>query len=670
MTVPASGAAPLEIEVRRCTVTVVRSGGWSWGPDPRGLVDRVVDALPGLLAEHFAGVLPGDGPDLELTGPVAVTVSASGTGPAHGGTAPLTAAFDTPPPLPDDSGPGAGAAAPGLSFEESLRAADRSWSPLSPSAFFAELAERDELGALLALLPDDSLRGWLRALLAEGAPPPGPGGNGAGGGAAPDPGPAGRLLAELARRSRTPASAGPPGGGEPDSGGDGPEAEPDGSRAATAAAGGPDPDAGARAVAAVLARDGAAAAARLLADTAGRPDAGDPSRLCSALAAVADPGGLLLLAEALGGAVPPGEPPRDTAPETGGPAPSARPGGAPALGAPRTAGEVPIWSALPFLLAGPLARIGYLDAVGPALAAAEAAGDAPCFAVALAYKVLGTTARGWRREQRDTEAAAVFAGLPGPLPEEYLAGFARRARPALPALDGVLALAVGRGHDPAEPLLLTGVDGDGGVLLLDAQGLFPVAWSADAAGLLPHWRGCGSPPVLVCGVPPPPGVLGALAAGGARLLTGIRPLRGEPLVRLAGRRPLWASAGQPPDPRLARALPGHAERVTELVRALVTERRAVPLDPGGALERSVTLAAALGLSTLAWTLWRDRETPDPVTALRRLADLDAVVRFGPDTVRVRIPLGRRHTDLLRGGLLADVRDVVWLDGRTLTFTGG
>jgi hypothetical protein len=57
-------------------------------------------------------------------------------------------------------------------------------------------------------------------------------------------------------------------------------------------------------------------------------------------------------------------------------------------------------------------------------------------------------------------------------------------------------------------------------------------------------------------------------------------------------------------------------------------------------------------------------------ALHRFADLEATVRFERDAVRVRVPLGRRHADLLRGGLLSDVPHVVWLGGRTLTFSGG
>ncbi|MFD8553063.1 hypothetical protein ACFV08_16045, partial [Streptomyces fradiae] len=69
-----SGGAGGGITVHRCTVTVVRRGGWSWGPDPRGLVQQVVDTLPERLAAHFGPWLAGGGPDVEITEPVTVTV--------------------------------------------------------------------------------------------------------------------------------------------------------------------------------------------------------------------------------------------------------------------------------------------------------------------------------------------------------------------------------------------------------------------------------------------------------------------------------------------------------------------------------------------------------------------------------------------------------------------
>ncbi|MEV7867272.1 hypothetical protein AB0P17_14495 [Streptomyces sp. NPDC088124] len=605
-----------EITVHRCTVTVVRRGGWSWGPDPRGLVDEVIDSLPELLADHFADQLAGDGPDVEITEPMTVTVRPGGrgrTGRTGPGGMPVEVHFAPAEmvEIPADVsavgtsavGTGPSDASPGRSFEESFEAAG-SPRPVPPvAALFAELAERNELDALLALLPDHSLRVYLLALL------------GAGQGDRPDDGgapgdrdtTAGRLLAELAGRAALP--------------------EPPAEALPAAPRGLPPGD---------LPSGDTTALARLLTEhlTSAPPEPSSPSGRSGRSGSRAE------------------EPP----PAAGGAVP------------PRTTGEVRVWSALPFLLAGPLARIGYLDAIGPALAGLELTEESPLFAAALAYKVLGVTGRGWHRTREDSEAAAAFAGLGPPVPEDRLTDFARTAAPAFPVLDGVLALSVCRGHDPAAPLLITGAEDR--LLLVDAQGMFPIAWAATIRALLPYWQSCGRPHVLICDGPLPPGSLRELAAADVPFLTGIRPLRGDPVTRLPWRTPLWTAPGAPPDARLAAELPGHTARLADLITALVAERRAAPLARDGGLERTVTLAAALGLSTLAWTLWRDRETPDPLLALRRFADLDATVRFEPTAVRVRVPLGRRHTDLLRGGLLADVPDVVWLGGRTLTFSGG
>jgi hypothetical protein len=548
-----------EIVVRNCTVTVVRRGGWSWGPDPQGLVQLVLDALPELiessLASHLAGELgfaelvagdagitgelACDGPDIEITEPVTVTVRWGqgqwpGSSPPEVVVSPVPVADVIERDVPESAT---------ASFEES---AESSWSPPSVTGLFNELAERGDLEPLLALLPEESVRVFLRALLGADSPDLSA--------------VVSRLTTELERREMSSSI---------------PEE--------------------------------------------------DLVRSPASESSVAEP---------------------------------------PRVDVPKVRGETQVWSVLPFLLAGPLARIGYLDAIGPALAGVDMAEEAPLFAAALAYKVLGVTSRGWRHAERDSAAAAAFAGLEPPLPE--LVGFARRVRPALPVLDGVLALSLARGHDPGDPLLIMCVADR--LLLVDAQGMFPIAWAADVAGLLPHWQACGRPAVLVCDSPLPPGCLRELAAAGVRFMTDVRPLRGDPVSRLPWRAPVW-TAGLP-DLRLAASFSGYASRLGELVRAMLVERRAVPLAEDGALERSVTLAACLGLGTIAWMLWRDRETPDPVLALTRFADLEASVRFSADAVRVRVPLGRRHSDLLRCGLLSDVPNVDWLGGRTLTFSGG
>jgi hypothetical protein len=53
----------------------------------------------------------------------------------------------------------------------------------------------------------------------------------------------------------------------------------------------------------------------------------------------------------------------------------------------------------------------------------------------------------------------------------------------------------------------------------------------------------------------------------------------------------------------------------------------------------------------------------------RFRDLDARVWFEPDCVRVRIPLGRRHADLMRHGVLTTIPRVPWLGGRCVDLGG-
>jgi hypothetical protein len=565
MSAPTGG----EITVHRCAVRVVRRGGWSWGPDPRGLVQRVLDALPDLLAAEFGEHLTGDGPDLEITEPVRLSVRLAARGggglvpaslvldrAASGG--PLSEPVPTPVPVSVADGPAAALVEP--STLDTFAEPPDSVTDVPVAALFEELLARDELAALLALLPEETVRQYLSVLLAEGAGEPADPGT---------PGPVAGPAAELARRL---GLAGPP-----------------------------------------------ATGAELL-ELLGSPPGETGERAGTAAVVEGTSGGVTAV--------------------------------------PRPVGETRVGSVLPFLLAGPLARTGYLDAIGPALSGVDLLGDAPLFAAALAYQVLGEPQRGWRRTPEDDVAAATFAGLAS-VPD--LTGFARQAGPALPVLDGVLALSLCRGHDPAVPLLIAGVDD--GLLLVDAPALFPVAWSSTVEGLLPHWEACGRPPVLVRDGPLPPACLRELAAAGVRFLTDARPLRDDPLTRLRSRTPLWTTGGV--EPRLAAGLP--AERLDELVRTLFTARRSVPLARDHSLDHSVALAASLALGMIAWQLWGG-ETP--VLTLTRFADLEATVRFTRDAVRVKIPLGRRHADLSRGGALTDVPDVVWLGGRTLTFSGG
>ena len=262
-------------------------------------------------------------------------------------------------------------------------------------------------------------------------------------------------------------------------------------------------------------------------------------------------------------------------------------------------------------------------------------------------------------------AAAAFAGLAAPVPGPELTEFARVAGPVLPGLDAVVTRALAEGHTVGEPLVLTG--GHDGLLLADREGMFPVAWTDTAAGLLSAWNMCGSPPVLVA--PGAAGALTELAGAGVSFVVAAPPARGERWRRLP--HGLWTNDQENPGP--ARHAVGYQQAVdlaAELIQALAGERAAVPLAGDRALGRSLLLAAGLGLGTLAWTLWRERERTDPLLALERFADLSARVSFEPERVRVRLPLGPRHSDLSAHGLLADVPGVPWYGGRVVEFSGG
>ncbi|MGB5755586.1 MAG: hypothetical protein WBM50_01620, partial [Acidimicrobiales bacterium] len=59
-----------EVVIRRCTTSVVRRGGWSWGADTRRLVDGVVATVPEVirrevneaLDQHVGGTVTIDEP--------------------------------------------------------------------------------------------------------------------------------------------------------------------------------------------------------------------------------------------------------------------------------------------------------------------------------------------------------------------------------------------------------------------------------------------------------------------------------------------------------------------------------------------------------------------------------------------------------------------------------
>jgi hypothetical protein len=127
---------------------------------------------------------------------------------------------------------------------------------------------------------------------------------------------------------------------------------------------------------------------------------------------------------------------------------------------------------------------------------------------------------------------------------------------------------------------------------------------------------------------------------------------------------------------VARRLVDAAGMLPELMaQALAVTRELLHLRPATApreaavLEHSAALAAATALGSIAWTLWRDRETVHPLLALARFGTLDGFARSDGAVVEIHPAFGRRYLDLKRHGLLADIPAPPWIDARRIVFAG-
>jgi hypothetical protein len=333
-----------------------------------------------------------------------------------------------------------------------------------------------------------------------------------------------------------------------------------------------------------------------------------------------------------------------------------------------------IHNALPFLLLGVLARIGYIASLGAMLEVARLSNNAHLFAAALAYKVLGPPERGWRRSEANQRAASIFAGSPQPISDEALLDFSRQAAPYTGLLDRTLKDSVAFGRNPAKPVLLMRAESDrsSGFLVLDTAGCFPIAWLDDVLGIALLLHEINAAVVVVSQEASGPAVLHELDRSGVCFVTGALPSRGEqwkPILQGSSRLG-WtnhAVASSETVLRAARTFPASLEEAADLWDRLGVQRVAVPRAKFPALELSLTLAASVALGFLSWQLWRDRGRTSPQLALERFHDLDARVHFTPDAVIVGLPRGRRHSELMAGGFLAAVPDVPWLEDRRVEF---
>jgi hypothetical protein len=206
-----------------------------------------------------------------------------------------------------------------------------------------------------------------------------------------------------------------------------------------------------------------------------------------------------------------------------------------------------------------------------------------------------------------------------------------------------------------------------GHLVVDPPGVFLVAHAEHAEALAAPALNAGAPVF----VPEPDAdarMLAALDAAGVTFVTPARPVRDERWTAIPGTRAPRLYSNRPVQ-RIVPPPEDVAQRAHETWRAF--ENRPLPGRPAErALDRSLSLAAALALGTIAWDLWRAREPTDALLAVERFGDIDGTVRFDEHRVRVRLPLGRRFRDLKEAGLLEDIPRVPWLDYRTLVFAGG
>lgn len=451
-----------EIVVRRCTTEVFRSGGWSWGSDPRVLVDGVVAAVPELILREVASIVGDEaGGDVVIPGPLRVTVPVrladlrrmadlprlAGGQPADWDRTGALVAFS---PTQSTARPG-GADRP--SRAGSAAAAGGRVGAEVP-ADGPILGGRVPGPDLLSVLVDAHRRGGLVGLLRLA--------------------PEAVVMAWLAALAE-PASVKSTAGARPS----GPSAglNPPSDRATATVSDRPSADA-AEVIEAIE------AIGRAVASLGPLPDAG--RRLAAVLVAKAelgldptDPAVIAAAAEPVGATPDPGTSPdrRDAASAAG-----TRPG-PPALGQAGDGGagrfefeaaDVPV---IPFLLLGSLADLGVLAAVDACFGPDDRP-LLPAFAAALAYKVLSPVERGWRRAAGDYHAAAAFAGRAEPVPDAELTAVAERAALLVCGPAAILGAELIERHR-GRPVVVAEGPG-GGVIAAEAAGLALLGWGGGA----------------------------------------------------------------------------------------------------------------------------------------------------------------------------------------------
>lgn len=614
------------VTIRRCVLRIRRHGGWSWGPDPDALLGAATRALPRLIAKHVqrSGAVIADR-DVHIAAPVRLHVRATVeelvalAASVRTGDEELAA----PPALAQRIDEAFTQALGAVSVESHAPvpaapvAADepRALRVVAPSLERAVLAmlmrwQRDRvLMELLAAMPAIVRERWLAVIAARL--------------------PIEHVLELGAREARSVEAA----------------------RAVAAQLAG-----GCDATVVALAAIAAAIACEPVADEAAVDDGRIVRAVLAAVPVVRD-GVAAMRADR-------GDP---TSPVTAGSERETR-SAAPAA-TPQTAREQPVTtlapfvtSALPFLALVPLARCGWLEASAAILDGAGRAAHAPALVAALAYKLLPPPEHAWLRTPAQRDTAAVLAGRA--IEDAALADAEVGLAALADALVAPLTAELRRGHRRGAPLVLVR-DGER-YALLDTEGMFVLASARELMRVIDAARGLGEV-ILVPAAEASARVLDAIECANLVFVTDAPPARNAPW-RPVPRARLWTNDGGAAERHasLAALVTDASELAGEALAAL-RARPAVPRSERDVLDRIATHAASLALADLAWNLFRARETPTPMLAIERFASLDAHVTPGEDRIEVRVPLGRRHADLLAHGYLTAL---ALPDGRVLHLMGG
>lgn len=627
----------VEVHIRHCTLRLVRHGGWSWGPEPRGLLEQVREKLPRLLERTLAQWQDAS-TDLEVSQPLRLRLPLRYPIDEAGLHAALTRALARtgalPSPVPNATRTLARSTAPSLVETPGPNPASQP-RPMATPGLVRVLAEWSETGMLagvLASTPTSLFESWRRVLERE-------------------------LFEQSSTRSAAPTSTSPddelaqrlrasPGGG--------------------AALADPRPNRPALAILLLVLAMRQPRIALSRAELDGLLDrftgTATPTRDSDPLGGTARPA---LEAPTVG---------ERRASESAPPQSDRKVMKAPRHPPPDTmewSREVD--SSLPFLVLGELARIGWLSGLAGCLEGAGLERESAAVATLLAYKCLQPPLRGWRRSPTSIRDAATFAGLREPLPEAQLMPGVEPLGEALLPLDAWLRVQHARASTTPSALLVhkVGSAEDTPRLLFDFETLQPLGWYADPASLLDGLAWFSETPLLISAAAADRRLLAALDAAGHRFVTRARPLRDENW-QATGSGAAWSNTASELPPGVTRWLRELADREADaeaIHGGLVLERPLCVTRPCERLERILTTATGTALARIAAKLWGEREPTTPILALERFGDLGARVTIDPAQVRVHLPLGRRSMDLNEHGLLEPITRIPWLQGRRLDFTG-